>query len=191
MEEFGEASGTASCDENSTNHAADLGLMVGINYGLGDPTSLIPFSHILRFDWQEENIEASMFFLQLPPTVPMIKRSAAVDDHEVKQSSRASVEKTCKLEDLPAGQMGKMLVYRSGAVKLKLGETLYDVSNQEKHHKPIPPPPPTPPPIKRRRGERDVLPLNSWIHISFCSISDYRNGCRSPQVWIVYLPKMS
>ncbi|KAG8657106.1 uncharacterized protein LOC110611044 [Manihot esculenta] len=103
VEEFGEASGTASYDENSTNHAADLGLM-------------------------EENIEASMFFLQLPPTVPMIKRSAAVDDHEVKQSSRASVEKTCKLEDLPAGQMGKMLVYRSGAVKLKLGETLYDVS---------------------------------------------------------------
>ncbi|KAJ9183752.1 hypothetical protein P3X46_007564 [Hevea brasiliensis] len=102
-EEFGEASETVTYDESSINPAADLGLM-------------------------EENMGASMFFLQLPPTVPMIKRSATADGLDVKESSRSSVEKTCKVEDLPAGQMGKMLVYRSGAVKLKLGETLYDVS---------------------------------------------------------------
>lgn len=29
---------------------------------------------------------------------------------------------------MPGGYMGKMLVYKSGAVKLKLGETLFDVS---------------------------------------------------------------
>lgn len=32
------------------------------------------------------------------------------------------------LQDLPAGSMGKMLVYKSGTVKLKLGDILYNVS---------------------------------------------------------------
>lgn len=79
-------------------------------------------------------MEASTFFLQLPPTMPVIKRSATTDGNNVKENSRPSggvqpVEKTCRLNELPAGFMGKMLVYRSGAVKLKLGDTLYDVSN--------------------------------------------------------------
>lgn len=70
-----------------------------------------------------------MFFLQLPATMPMIKRSASADgtnSNLPKGAGRA--EKTCKLDELPAGYMGKMLVYRSGAVKLKIGDTLYDVS---------------------------------------------------------------
>ena len=83
---------------------------------------------------QEENQEASMFFLQLPPTMPMIKRSATSDDRGVTDSVRRpggarTVKKTCALDELPAGFMGKMLVYRSGAIKLKLGESLYDVSS--------------------------------------------------------------
>ena len=36
--------------------------------------------------------------------------------------------KGCNLEELSRGHMGKMLVYKSGAVKLKLGEVLLDVS---------------------------------------------------------------
>ncbi|KAG6769924.1 hypothetical protein POTOM_025591 [Populus tomentosa] len=107
-EEFGEVSEAATYDENSTNSAVELGLM-------------------------EENVEASMLFVQLPPTMPMIKRSATAVGPEVKESSRPSggaraIEKTCRLDELPAGYMGKVLVYRSGAVKLKLGDTLYDVS---------------------------------------------------------------
>ncbi|KAL8149296.1 hypothetical protein AgCh_006342 [Apium graveolens] len=42
--------------------------------------------------------------------------------------SMLSRKKNEHLEDLPAGYMGKMLVYKSGAVKLKLGDILYDVS---------------------------------------------------------------
>ncbi|CAK7352482.1 unnamed protein product [Dovyalis caffra] len=107
-EEFGEASESVTHDENSTNSAVELGLM-------------------------EENVEASLLFIQLPPTVPMIRRSATADTPDVKESSRPSggaraIEKTCGLDELPAGYMGKVLVYRSGAVKLKLGDTLYDVS---------------------------------------------------------------
>ncbi|KAL3586149.1 hypothetical protein D5086_013016 [Populus alba] len=107
-EEFAEVSEAVTYDENSTNSAVELGLM-------------------------EENVEASMLFVQLPPTMPMIKRSATAAGPEVKVSSRPSggaraIEKTCRLDELPAGYMGKVLVYRSGAVKLKLGDTLYDVS---------------------------------------------------------------
>lgn len=75
-----------------------------------------------------------MLFLQLPPTVPMIKQTGSTAGHEVGSSSMSAgsatpVKNKCGIEDLPAGLMGKMLVYKSGAVKLKLGDTLYDVSN--------------------------------------------------------------
>ncbi|XVE70697.1 hypothetical protein DITRI_Ditri10aG0091500 [Diplodiscus trichospermus] len=94
--------------ENSMEPAVELGLM-------------------------EENLEPSMLFLQLPPTVPMIKQTGSTAGHEVDTSSRpvwhaGSQKKTCTLEELSAGHMGKMLVYKSGAVKLKLGDTLYDVT---------------------------------------------------------------
>ena len=95
---------------------------------------LLYFLTLSAFGLQEENVEASMLFVQLPPTLPMIKRSATADGPEVKESSRPSgaghtIEKTCRLDELPAGYMGKVLVYRSGAVKLKLGDILYDVSH--------------------------------------------------------------
>lgn len=75
-----------------------------------------------------------MFFIQLPPTVPMAKRLTTAAGNETTERSTSSnvlgsTEKSCSLDELPAGLMGKMLVYRSGAVKLKLGDTLYDVSS--------------------------------------------------------------
>uniref|UniRef100_F6HGP2 DNA-directed RNA polymerase III subunit RPC4 n=1 Tax=Vitis vinifera TaxID=29760 RepID=F6HGP2_VITVI len=119
-EEFGEASESTAYDENSTNPAMELGLM-------------------------DENQEASMLFLQLPATMPMIKQAATAEVKENASSSKppedagqanrlkpsegaGSIQKTCRLEELPSGFMGKMLVYKSGAIKLKLGDTLYDVS---------------------------------------------------------------
>ncbi|KAF7154422.1 hypothetical protein RHSIM_Rhsim01G0044200 [Rhododendron simsii] len=107
-EEFGEAAENITHDENSTKAARDLGLM-------------------------DDNPEASMFFLQLPPNMPMVKPSPKIEGREIASSSKPSKgagqpEKTCTLDELPAGFMGKMLVYKSGAVKLKLGDTIYDVS---------------------------------------------------------------
>lgn len=82
--------------------------------------------------WQEENPEASAFFIKLPPVVPMIKNPAKAGSQDVKENSKRprvskGVGKLYKLNELPPGLMGKMLVYKSGAVKLKLGNTLYDV----------------------------------------------------------------
>ncbi|PHT30874.1 hypothetical protein CQW23_27211 [Capsicum baccatum] len=102
-EEFGEASRSLTYDENSIIPAMELGLM-------------------------EENLEEKMFFVQLPPAMPMLKQSVKTEGSEMAPSSRPSKAKASSLNELPAGFMGKMLVYKSGAVKLKLGETLYNVS---------------------------------------------------------------
>jgi len=47
---------------------------------------------------------------------------------ERREGMRPSSQRGSKLKDLPAGYMGKILVYRSGKVKMKIGETLFDVS---------------------------------------------------------------
>ncbi|XP_056166481.1 uncharacterized protein LOC115668253 isoform X2 [Syzygium oleosum] len=120
-EEFGEASSSVTYDETILNSATELGLM----------------------DSQDDgSLEPSMFFIQLPPTIPMAKRLTAAEGNETTESSTSSEvlgcsEKSCSLDELSAGLMGKMLVYRSGAVKLKLGDTLYDdvvaINKTEKH----------------------------------------------------------
>ncbi|KAI3443572.1 hypothetical protein Pfo_000237 [Paulownia fortunei] len=107
-EEFEEDPQRSAYDEYATNPAVDLGLL-------------------------DENLENNMFFLQLPTTMPTIKQSADAEVHEPDNNANLAKgagvsQKPCNLEALPAGFMGKMLVYRSGAIKLKLGDTLYDVS---------------------------------------------------------------
>ncbi|THG04399.1 hypothetical protein TEA_029247 [Camellia sinensis var. sinensis] len=107
-EEFREASENVTYDEHSIRPANDLGL-------------------------QEENLEASIFFLQLPANMPMVKQSANAEGQEMVNNSEppksaGPSKKGCSLDELPGGFMGKMLVYKSGAVKLKLGDIIYDVS---------------------------------------------------------------
>ncbi|KAK1263444.1 hypothetical protein QJS04_geneDACA013432 [Acorus gramineus] len=98
-EEFGEASRNREYDETQINAAEELNLT--------------------------ENVEQPrMIFFQLPETLPLSKRKDVVAGKESeKQSNQSS-----RLEDLPQGLMGKMLVYKSGAVKMKIGDTLFDVS---------------------------------------------------------------
>ncbi|PON53135.1 DNA-directed RNA polymerase III subunit RPC [Trema orientale] len=106
--EFGEAATTKEYDEDATNSASELGLL-------------------------NENAEGNMFCFQLPPILPLVKRSASIKGKEKIGSSTSSQNPSAsskghKLEELPEGHVGKMLVYKSGAVKLKLGDILYDVS---------------------------------------------------------------
>ncbi|KAK8620052.1 hypothetical protein V6N13_066538 [Hibiscus sabdariffa] len=95
----------ATYNENSMEPAVELGLM-------------------------EENLEPTMLFLKLPPILPTIKQAESVAVQQVGSSSKSSrtVKTTSGLAELPAGFMGKMLVYKSGAVKLKLGDTIYNVN---------------------------------------------------------------
>lgn len=78
-------------------------------------------------------MEESILFLQLPASMPMVKQSPNTGGSEMATglkppNSGGLSQKGCSLDELPAGYMGKILVYRSGAVKLKLGDILYDVS---------------------------------------------------------------
>ena len=71
-----------------------------------------------------------MLFFQLP-ALPLVKQPVSKKGKEKVGTKTASggFMKGCSLEELSGGYMGKMLVYKSGAIKLKLGETLYDVSS--------------------------------------------------------------
>ncbi|OMO94871.1 RNA polymerase III Rpc4 [Corchorus capsularis] len=105
--EFVEAAGK-EYNENTINPASDLGLL-------------------------EEGETGKMFLFQLPANLPMVKRPASTKGKEKAEISVPSQhfgasQKGCQLEELQGGYMGKMLVYKSGAVKLKLGEMLYHVS---------------------------------------------------------------
>lgn len=70
-----------------------------------------------------------MLFFQLP-AMPLIKQAVSSKGKDKIGASTVSAEppKGNALEGLSGGYMGKMLVYKSGAIKLKLGETLFDVS---------------------------------------------------------------
>ncbi|KAJ4838930.1 hypothetical protein Tsubulata_003665 [Turnera subulata] len=106
--EFGPTTKNLEYDETTVNPAMNLGLL-------------------------EECDDEKMFFFQLPPKLPIVRRSAGTKGKEKTESSMLSGHTTDwnekgSLEELPEGYMGKMLIYKSGAVKLKLGNTLYDVS---------------------------------------------------------------
>ncbi|GLT40248.1 hypothetical protein SLA2020_143980 [Shorea laevis] len=100
--EFGEDATKAEYDENTINAAKALDLLEVC----GEPVLL---------------------FFKLPPQLPLDKSSANTKGKENADSSEV-VKKCSDLEQMPAGYMGKMLVYQSGKIKLKLGETLYDVT---------------------------------------------------------------
>ncbi|KAL0410429.1 UNVERIFIED_CONTAM: hypothetical protein Slati_3632600 [Sesamum latifolium] len=107
-EEFAEDPQNSTYDDSAANSALELGLL-------------------------DENMEDTIFFLQLPSILPTVKQSTNAEVPEADKNANPgkgaeASRKPCRLEDLPAGLMGKMLVYRSGAIKLKLGDTLYDVS---------------------------------------------------------------
>ncbi|KZV18989.1 hypothetical protein F511_27091 [Dorcoceras hygrometricum] len=108
-EEFGDDAERLQYDEYESNSTVDLGLM-------GD------------------ELEKRMLFLQLPANMPISKQSSNKEgqnqDNNLINSGKGerSSQKSCCLEALPAGFMGKMLVYKSGAIKLKLGDALFDVS---------------------------------------------------------------
>ncbi|EPS57301.1 hypothetical protein M569_17518 [Genlisea aurea] len=65
---------------------------------------------------QGESPETDMLFFQLPMNLPI--------------AAAAAGQKTNELNEVKGGGglMGKMVVHRSGAVKLKIGDILYDVS---------------------------------------------------------------
>ncbi|KAI5069452.1 hypothetical protein GOP47_0015753 [Adiantum capillus-veneris] len=84
----------------------------------------------------QESDEDRYLFFQLPSLLPLAKPNVGApakgsENSNLKGASRNSTRPDYSgpstwLEDLPPGQMGKLLVYRSGAVKLQLGGTSFE-----------------------------------------------------------------
>ncbi|CAN6443401.1 unnamed protein product [Victoria cruziana] len=104
--EFGEASASNLSDEGSINAALELGLM-------------------------EEKAEPQMFLFQFPVSLPLIKRSttAVGKEEEAHPDSRSQI--ACKLRDLQAGVMGKMMV--SPSPECSFAQDVCVINTEEKH----------------------------------------------------------
>lgn len=63
------------------------------------------------------------------PSVSTSTKGKGISGSPTNQGNGYDSRKKIGLEELPKGYMGKMLVYKSGTVKLKLGDILYDVSS--------------------------------------------------------------
>ncbi|PAN37860.1 hypothetical protein PAHAL_7G128400 [Panicum hallii] len=99
-EEFGESSASRAQDAELTA-AEELGLM-------------------------DRSDESQLLLVQLPCSLPLPMQPQSVS--EPNKGSKETRE-GMKLKELPAGYMGKILVYRSGKVKMKIGDILFDVSS--------------------------------------------------------------
>ena len=87
--------------------------------------------------------EPQLFLVQFPSSLPLPSEVESVADADVDTSgddetegakskendkkSRLESMRGCKLKDLPVGLMGKVLVYKSGKMKMRLGDALFNV----------------------------------------------------------------
>jgi DNA-directed RNA polymerase III subunit RPC4 len=69
-----------------------------------------------------------MFLFQLPKSLPLPRSSNIVERKG--RATGKEVKEGSNLQQLPQGYLGKMLVYKSGKVKMKLGDVMFDVSPQ-------------------------------------------------------------
>ncbi|CAB79427.1 hypothetical protein [Arabidopsis thaliana] len=103
QEEFGEVAKNRDYDENTINSAEELGL-----------TSV-------------QHSKKQMFIFKIPDCLPVVKQTTGATTKRSVREYSSGISNP--FEGLPEGFMGKMLVYKSGAVKLKVGDALFDVSH--------------------------------------------------------------
>ncbi|XP_076883853.1 uncharacterized protein LOC143532793 [Bidens hawaiensis] len=80
----------------------------------------------------DDGDENQIILFKFPDQLPVDQVPVSTKGKEKVGSSSSLQEdgsnKRVSLKDLPNGRIGKMLVYKSGAIKLKLGDTIFDVS---------------------------------------------------------------
>lgn len=70
-----------------------------------------------------------MLLFQLPKSLPLPRISAAVERNG--KARDKEVKEGFNLKELPQGYLGKMVVYKSGKIKMKLGDVMFDVNPGE------------------------------------------------------------
>ncbi|WVZ85390.1 hypothetical protein U9M48_032326 [Paspalum notatum var. saurae] len=78
--------------------------------------------------------DSRLLFVQLPSYLPLPKQPQSVADpnkgsEERREGTRPTSHCGSNLNELPKGYLGKILVYKSGKVKMKIGDALFDVSS--------------------------------------------------------------
>ncbi|TKW18151.1 hypothetical protein SEVIR_5G414200v4 [Setaria viridis] len=80
--------------------------------------------HLLQ---QEHDSKERMFLFKLPKSLPLPRRSSNIVERKGKAAGK-EVKEGSNLQQLPQGYLGKMLVYKSGKIKMKLGDVMFDVN---------------------------------------------------------------
>lgn len=139
-DEFGEAASAREYDESTVNAASDLGLQEKV-----DDAKMFVFQLPANIPFGEQPTSTDRMgtagSLKFPRSgsdspaiakgkeVPLHTSMVSAGDRSTSSSVRGNAhKKVCSLEELPAGCLGKLLVYKSGVVKLKMGDILFDVS---------------------------------------------------------------
>lgn len=75
--------------------------------------------------------DSQLLFVQLPSSLPLPMQPQSVDkgSEERREGMMPTSHRGSKLKELPGGYLGKILVYKSGKVKMKIGDALFDVSS--------------------------------------------------------------
>jgi len=93
-----------------------------------------PASELLRNDIKPEN---NILFFQFPSILPEIINNNAMDTDNKFDSNKVKIEtpdgKLANVnldtdKDAPQGKMGKLVIYKSGKMKIKFGDILFDVN---------------------------------------------------------------
>jgi len=84
-----------------------------------------------------------LLFFQFPTSLPLPRETDPAAETETNNIVNANTKSmgnyrkrmldsgnACSLKELPGGLMGKILVYKSGKVKMTLGDVLFDVSSK-------------------------------------------------------------
>lgn len=74
-----------------------------------------------------QHSKKQMFIFKIPDCLPVVKQTTGATTKRSVREYSSGISNP--FEGLPEGFMGKMLVYKSGAVKLKVGDALFDVSH--------------------------------------------------------------
>lgn len=80
---------------------------------------------------QVEQDEQTYLRMQLPLNLPITKpveNTKAKDTSEGSKTQETIRQRSCRLNELPVCHLGKLRVYKSGAVKLHIGDVVYNVS---------------------------------------------------------------
>ncbi|KAI8348465.1 RNA polymerase III RPC4-domain-containing protein [Choanephora cucurbitarum] len=107
-----------------------------------------PAQNIFALDEKERLVcvaEEELLFFQLPMVVPQFEKTKKETEEDVPEKKEEGVEANelpsaakkssledamsgMSLEDMPSGQVGKLVVYKSGKMKMRFGNVLLDVN---------------------------------------------------------------